>query len=175
MGVLGGVVEDDEAFHSGGVRWGGYLVEGRGGSTGFVGRLCLGSSGVFLGFVGWMWGAGWGDGELATFGPWGLEELYWLIAMEWLVRSQRGLGVGLDNTAADYEASVGFGSGECEIEDFAADLGMVSRVLMGRFWGEVTVVEEDVDIILCPRRLGTFLGIAMKRLREYTFVASLNF
>ena len=41
------------------------------------------------------------------------------------MRSQRGLGVGLDNTAADDEASVGFGSGECEIEDIAADLGML--------------------------------------------------
>lgn len=38
----------------------------------------------------------------------------------------------MDHTAADYEASVWFGSGECEIEDIAADLRSFSRVLMGR-------------------------------------------
>ena len=58
-----------------------------------------------------------------------------------------GCGGGwMDHTAADYEASVWFGSGECEIEDFAADLGMVSSVLIGEVLGVKSPLSKKTSI-----------------------------
>lgn len=96
MFELGGVVEDDEAFHSGGVRVGmeregnerGRVPDSLGDYVEVVLRVCVSVWGVE--------GEGMGDGGLGvTFGPWGLEELYWLMATGRVSEGLRGgWGVG---------------------------------------------------------------------------------